>query len=55
MRYVTFDEDGNLTGYYEQDMQPDHEDCHIETVAPMVNIWPNYRANENRDGLEEVV
>ncbi len=52
MNYVTYDEDGNLTGCYAQDLQEEHTDCYIETPESLANIWPNYRANAARDGVE---
>lgn len=50
--YATYDEVGNLTGAYLQDVLPEHEDCHIEVPAEQRREWPLYRANEARDGLE---
>ena len=53
--YVTYDEDGNLTGYYIQVLQPEHADAYIQLpddspCTPMT--WFNYRANAARDGVE---
>lgn len=54
MDYVTYDEGGNLTGGYSQNLHPTHADNHIE-VAPEVRAnWLNYRANDGRDGVEIV-
>lgn len=52
--YVTFDESGNLTGSYFQLLQPEHADCHIEVDEAQRLNWCAYRANEARDGLEEL-
>lgn len=55
MTYVTYDEAGNLTGYYIQELQPEHEGCYIELIgypADFYMQWFNYRANDARDGIE---
>lgn len=53
--YVTYNEAGDLTGYYIQELQPEHEAMHIELVGYPIDFymyWPNYRANAARDGVE---
>lgn len=50
--YVTYDEDGNLTGFYLQVPQPAHLDCMIEVDESYSFTWNNYRANAARDGIE---
>ena len=52
IRYVTYDEEGNLTGCYLQELLPEHADCYIEVPEEFVQIWTNYRANAARDGVE---
>lgn len=53
--YVTYDEDGNLTGYYIQELQAPHADHYIELVGYPENFhmqWTFYRANADRTGIE---
>lgn len=52
MNYVTFDEDGNLTGSYQQDLHPDHADSHIEVSDEQRRNWVQYQANAARNGLD---
>jgi hypothetical protein len=52
MRYVTYDEDGNLTGCYMQDLHPDHANCYFEVPESIVINWVSYRMNAARDGIE---
>jgi hypothetical protein len=52
MHYVTYDEAGNLTGAYLQDLHPEHEAVHIEVTPEQYADWVNFKANETRDGLE---
>ena len=52
IRYVTYDEDGNLTGCYLQELQPEHADCYIIVPESIVMSWVMYRANAARDGIE---
>lgn len=52
MEYVTYDETGALTGAFIQDMQPEHEDCHIVANPAQRMNWVAYRANDARDGLD---
>ena len=52
MRYVTYDQAGNLTGCYLQDPPAEHTECMIEIDDAQVANWVNHRANEARDGLE---
>jgi hypothetical protein len=48
-RYVTFDADGTLTGCYLQELPAAD---YILVDESIVTLWPLYRANEARDGLE---
>lgn len=41
MRYITFDEAGNLTGCYLQDLHADHRDRHIECTEAQAANWVN--------------
>lgn len=50
--YVTYDEDGKLTGAFQQEVQPEHADCHIEVSDEVRLAWVRYRASEARDGVE---
>lgn len=53
--YVTYDEAGNLTGFYNQELQPEHVENYIQVEDPdgmFWSVWVNYRANEARDGIE---
>lgn len=52
MEYVTYDENGNLTGSYLQDLLPEHEGVHIEVDDAQRAAWTTFRANNTRDGLE---
>lgn len=52
MNYVTYDDAGNLTGGYLQQIVDDHVDCAIRVDAAIRLNWPAYRANEARDGVE---
>ena len=49
MRYVTFDQDGNLTGCYLQELV--HADYIEIDEATAVN-WAAYKANAQRNGVE---
>ena len=51
MRYVTFDQDGNLTGCYRQESA--HAD-YLEIDESTAVNWCAYKANAARDGLELV-
>jgi len=55
INYVTYDEDGNLTGGYLQALRPEHANCYIEVSEYIRLEWPNYRANAARDGVELIV
>ncbi len=46
MRYVTFDESGNLTGAFLQDLHPDHADSYLEVDEEVYAGWVNYRLVE---------
>jgi hypothetical protein len=52
IRYVTYDEDGNLTGCYIQELQPEHEHNYILFPEELVGVFVYYRANAARDGVE---
>jgi len=52
MIYVTYDADGNLTGKFDQELQPAHVACHIEVTAAQGANWRGYRANAARNGVE---
>lgn len=52
MRYVTYDDTGNLTGCYLQDVHPDHLSHHIMVSEEYAINWPAYKANVVRNGLE---
>jgi hypothetical protein len=54
INYVTYDEDGNLTGGYLQELHPLHQNCYIEVDEYIRLNWPNYRANAARDGVEPI-
>jgi len=51
MEYVTYDQQGNLTGGYSQDLHPEHEHAYIAVSAEQRREWFKYQANKNRDGL----
>ena len=50
--YVTFDEAGNLTGFYQQELLPEHENAYLEVSPGLWMTWFNFRMNVARDGLE---
>ncbi|GGX98996.1 hypothetical protein GJV26_15935 [Massilia dura] len=54
MKYVTYDEDGNLTGSFCQDLHPDHAVAYIEVSEVQQQGWLAYRANDARDGLYQL-
>lgn len=49
--YVTYLPSGELTGGYLQEMQPAHADAYILCTDFQRMNWPQYSANETRDGL----
>jgi hypothetical protein len=51
-RYVTYLPDGSLDGCYLQEPPEDHAERMIEIDDAQAGVWPNYRANEARDGVE---
>lgn len=51
MEYVTFGEDGSLTGSYSQELHPEHEGAYLEVSEEERANWLCYRLNESRDGL----
>lgn len=54
MSYVTYDDSGNLTGAYMQELQPEHAEFHIAVNDEQRLSWPAYRANEARNGVEQL-
>lgn len=52
MIYVTYDEDGKLTGCYSQELHADHLNNHIEISENQKVLWVSYKANAQRDGVE---
>lgn len=53
MRYVTYDENGQLMGAFMQDLQPGDAGHYIEVLDDAVyRNWLGYQANAARDGLE---
>jgi hypothetical protein len=52
--YVTFDQDGALTGAYLQAVPPEHAQCFIEVPDHIRVDWPSYRANSDRTGVERL-
>lgn len=41
MRYITFDEAGNATGCYLQDLRPDHVARHVKCTEAQAASWVN--------------
>lgn len=54
MIYVTYDQDGNLTGFFIQELRAEHAECHIELQGEPVPSWTSYQANAERTGIEVV-
>lgn len=52
MNYVTYDQNGKLTGAYLQDLHPSHANNHIEVTDAVRLNWVQYQANAARDGVE---
>ena len=52
MKYVTFNESGELTGAYIQDLHPDHSDSYIEVNDADYSQWVMLQANADRTGVE---
>ena len=52
MIYVTYDEAGNLTGCYTQDLHPEHAAHFLEVTPELAENWPRYRMNAARTGVE---
>lgn len=52
MEYVTYAEDGTLTGSYSQSLHPSHASTHIVVTTEQRLGWTAYRANAQRDGVE---
>lgn len=50
--YITYDENGNLTGAYIQELQVEHADAYIVVSDDIRMWWVNYRANEARNEVE---
>lgn len=53
--YVTYDEQGFLTGAYLQEIHPDHSDNHFIVSNEDRLNWVNLKMNATRDGLEAYV
>ncbi len=53
--YVTYDEDGKLTGFYQQEVLPEHEDAYFQVDQELWMTWFNYQMNAARDALEPYV
>lgn len=51
-QYVIYLPDGTLNGCYIQVPPAAHADCLIVVDEALAAIWPAYRANEARDGVE---
>lgn len=54
IRYVTFDEGGNLTGCYLQEVHPTHAAAYLPCEDWMVLDWPNWRVNMGTMTLERI-
>lgn len=52
MRYVTYDDEGNLTGFFDQELTEEHALNYIDVGDMPSAGWPMYRANAARDGVE---
>ena len=52
MKYVTFDENGNLTGAFTQDLRTEHASSFVAVADDEYRNWTKYKANQARDGLE---
>lgn len=52
VRYVTYTDDGTLDGCYRQIPPEAHVDRMIVVDEALVPVWPNYCANEARDGID---
>lgn len=48
MRYLAYDESGNITGAYLQDLRPDHATRHIEATENQARNWVNLRVVNGR-------
>jgi len=54
MRYVTYDNEGNLTGCYLQELRQEHDNSYLEISEEFVSNWPSYKMNPNKDGLIKI-
>ena len=54
MKYLTYDESGNLTGAYIQDLRDEHKASYIEVGDADYTRWPSFRMNAERTGLEPI-
>lgn len=54
MRYVTYDEAGNLTGCYLQALPLEHGKSFLQVSEDIAHSWVAYRMNAARTGLEQV-
>lgn len=52
MRYVTYDEDGNLTGCFLQEVSQAHKKAFLPIPESLAPAWTAYRMNASRDGIE---
>lgn len=52
MIYVTYDDAGNLTGKFDQDLHAEHAQCFLEVHPVMAENWLAYRMNSDRTALE---
>lgn len=52
MRYVTYDENGGVTGCYLQDLAEGHSAAYCEVDEQRALDWPAYHMNAARDGLD---
>jgi hypothetical protein len=55
VRYVTYDEDGKLTGCFLQAPPEEHAERMIIVTEEQADDWVHFRANAARDGLEETL
>lgn len=51
MRYVTYDENGILTGSYSQDLVKEHKHNHFVPTDAQADNWTAYRMNDKRNAL----
>ena len=51
INYVTYDQNGALTGAYAQELHPSHASNYIEVSDEQRQNWVLYEANQARDGV----